>query len=601
MIRSLPWLPALLVGAVLATLIGATMATRLPYPYDLEWMEGAIVAHAWRLQRGLPLYPEPGPDWIPFVYPPGYPALLALAGESLGIPVGRAVSLVGTALGLLAIAWTVGRHAVGPHRIIAGVLAALVFLGTWVDVGAFHDLARPDALAVGLLLAAMALGFERGLGPAALAGVLLAAAYLVKHPMAAFGPAIAVTMWARGARLRDVGVFLAAAIVPALTATAWLQVTTGGTFLTWLLAVPASHDAIWHRVWPGTPWEVGSALPLVGLTLAGAALLATLPEQRRRFGLLIAGAAMGFAAIALGARDGELTLGAVDALVRGLPAFALGTATRVRSAGPIATGIGMATLVGLALAALAGLGRLVGPDRAGALRRLAPAAAWGLTAITLATAMRGHHGGYVNVYLPLYAVAATGFGFVLAAGAARWPRGGPWALSALAAGQLGWSLARTNPDALAPTPLDRQTGDAIVARLKLLDGSVWSPVAPWLAVQAGHPPGPHLVALWDVAFHPRGPWPDTTQVFERAIVAGRWDFIVDSRKSMGFGVEGTRLRARRLALHSQAFWPKTGWRARPELVHELKLRDEGSRVLRAPGSPPPAPDGALPDAPAEGP
>ena len=42
-------------------------AHRIGYPFDLEWMEGAMLIHVWRMQRGLPIYVEPSLDFIPFV------------------------------------------------------------------------------------------------------------------------------------------------------------------------------------------------------------------------------------------------------------------------------------------------------------------------------------------------------------------------------------------------------------------------------------------------------------------------------------------------------------------------------------------------------
>src|SRR5579862_6040228 len=45
---------------------------RFPYPFELEWVGGAMRDHCFRLLTGLPLYAPPGPDWIPYEYPPLY-------------------------------------------------------------------------------------------------------------------------------------------------------------------------------------------------------------------------------------------------------------------------------------------------------------------------------------------------------------------------------------------------------------------------------------------------------------------------------------------------------------------------------------------------
>src|SRR5688572_24966262 len=64
------------VAAAFVARLAEVWAARLGWPYDLEWMEGGMLAHSWRLAEGLPLYVEPGPEFVPFVYPPGYAALV---------------------------------------------------------------------------------------------------------------------------------------------------------------------------------------------------------------------------------------------------------------------------------------------------------------------------------------------------------------------------------------------------------------------------------------------------------------------------------------------------------------------------------------------
>lgn len=50
---------------------------RFDYPFDLEWTEGGMLVNAQRLLDHRPLYASPGLDFIPFMYPPGYHALVA--------------------------------------------------------------------------------------------------------------------------------------------------------------------------------------------------------------------------------------------------------------------------------------------------------------------------------------------------------------------------------------------------------------------------------------------------------------------------------------------------------------------------------------------
>src|SRR5712691_1385298 len=85
-----------LVSAAALVNLGFAFARRLAYPYDLEWMEGGMLVHAWRLMHGETIYPAPSVDFIPYLYTPGYPALLAGLGKvfGLGYALGRAVSAV---------------------------------------------------------------------------------------------------------------------------------------------------------------------------------------------------------------------------------------------------------------------------------------------------------------------------------------------------------------------------------------------------------------------------------------------------------------------------------------------------------------------------
>ena len=47
-------------------------ALRVRYPFDLEWLEGAMVDHVRMILDGRPLYPPPTLDFIPLTYTPGY-------------------------------------------------------------------------------------------------------------------------------------------------------------------------------------------------------------------------------------------------------------------------------------------------------------------------------------------------------------------------------------------------------------------------------------------------------------------------------------------------------------------------------------------------
>ena len=108
-------LPRLLAGLVTLAALGAlgalgwVVARRIAYPYDLEWMEGGMLCHALRLLQGQSIYVPPSVDFIPHLYTPLYPMLLAALGKltgDVGYLSARAVSVTAFAAALLlAGAW----------------------------------------------------------------------------------------------------------------------------------------------------------------------------------------------------------------------------------------------------------------------------------------------------------------------------------------------------------------------------------------------------------------------------------------------------------------------------------------------------------------
>ena len=264
--------------AAFAVRLVALWAARFDYPYDLEWMEGGMLVHAWRLLHGRPLYPEPGPDFVPFIYPPGASALLAFLGQlfPLGAPLGRATSIVAS-LGASAALVHALRRTSG--RWTPGWIAAGLFLTGYRFSGAFYDLVRIDALSIGLIGGSIALAFDGRRGTRVASGLLLAAAFLVKQHAAVFGIPLVALIFSRDGWKAAVR-FALAANVPALGFTAYLQWITGGRFLTYLLDVPAAHGAVYDRGFPGSAIELGEAYPLVSVVVVVAALLAIARRER---------------------------------------------------------------------------------------------------------------------------------------------------------------------------------------------------------------------------------------------------------------------------------------------------------------------------------
>jgi hypothetical protein len=175
-------------------LLAITCAWRFAYPYDLEWMEGGVLDHAQRYLDGRDLYVAPSVEFMPFLYTPLYPALLAGLSKifGLGYQLGRAIS-VAAMLGTLVFAVHAPLREAGPERRALGVAAGLAAAGFWAAtypwVEGWYDIVRGDSLFVALVLGGLAVlrsaiddprpGFWQP--RAAIAALLLALAFFAKQ------------------------------------------------------------------------------------------------------------------------------------------------------------------------------------------------------------------------------------------------------------------------------------------------------------------------------------------------------------------------------------------------------------------------------------
>lgn len=534
----------LLVPALyLAALVLYTMAGRWDHPFDLEWMEGGMLAHAWRIQEWVPVYMEPDETWIPYIYPPGYPAVVAALGSVFGLSMGlgRAVSVAST----LAASGALVAFGVKLKNPVAGLLAACIYLICYPSSGAFYDLVRPDALALAFFSWSVLLG----LGGARMrygAALLLAAAFMVKQNYAAYGVAMALGIWAQHGWREGLKFGLVSA-VPALAYVGALQVGTGGHFLTTVLEIAGAHPMVHTRFFPGGVEELGRHLgPVLGAVALG---LTAVTALRNRWV---------WAAAAVGA---VLTL-SIGLQVEG--------AKNMRDPWWV-----VEWGAWLALGAAAGA-VLTGLFASWQERELDGRWVYGvgiaLTAFFTGGLMRAHHGGFLNVWMPVHWVLALSLLVVLAAMRARFERWYEIGLLPLVALQL-YVYSDFDPQRFRPQPADLEAGQQFVELLEECEGPVLSPHAVWLPTYAGHPPSWHLIALWDIG-HRDGPYRDGVVRVRQAVRDHRWSCIVDgSRQGFGYGINENYELWRQPRVRRPADWvgppplmPKTGWRVRPQRI-----------------------------------
>ena len=532
---------ALIPAAVLLTTLISLWAVRMRYPFDLEWMEGGMLVHALRIQRGQALYPAPGADFIPYIYPPGYATSLALAAKfgGLSYATGRALSLAGTVAAALAIVFGTAQRG----SVLVGLLGAVTFLGCYPHSGAFYDLVRLDGLMMGVLAWSLVLGMVRNPRAADGSALLLALAFLFKQHVALFGLPLMATIWLRDGRQAGLR-FAALSALPALGFTVWLQVVTGGTYLDYLLKVAASHPILGHRIFPGTPNELGWAVGLVGVMAVAAFLWQSLHGLGERARSLSwgSGAFFGFVAGAIPHIPGHPPVPRVLVVLGGM-------------------------ILGLGLAALVLQVRAFVQSTDRSARWLHVYAA-GIAVVALGTSalMRGHHGGYLNVQIQSFWVLALGGS--LAAVELRRRLNTAWVAPVTAlvfVAQFGVQLGALDVERLQPTAEDEGAGYRLVAQIAELKGPVLSPLAPWLPVQAGHEPHWHLIAWWDVT-HPGSPWPDYEEECLERVRNQEWGAIISGKRPLQLKEQDSYQKGQTFRYRGRAFTPRTGWTARPTTV-----------------------------------
>jgi len=438
------WLALAIPALYQLALLAIAIAGRIAYPYDLEWMEGGMLHHALRFQTGHGIYHAPSIDFIPYLYTPLYPAILAVLGGvfSLTYTLGRVISV----LSLLAI-FVLAFFAIGAPRyrhvargpVLVGVLLALgLFAAVYPFVEGWYDLVRADTLFLFLVTAGIA-GAQywsaegtgiRGHGRVAAVAVIFAFAFFTKQTGIIYvlfgGLIVLVHAW------RRLATYIAIAGVVGLGGTGLMNISSDGWFWVYVRKIHSAHDFSMDRFWKSYGnilWHFRALTLVVAVTLVVVAITwwrekRTLPSQARPFLLWTAAFAVSTVVGAIGWGTEWAHFNAY------MPAFLHG-----------------ALAAGAAVPALAACAPML----------------WG---------NRPH---------PLLFAQGTA------------------ALAALllALTCMHW---RWDPNHFIPTDADRAAGDRLIKRLAALDGDVWMPSHPWYLVLAGKQPHVHRMGIKDVTW-----------------------------------------------------------------------------------------------------
>ena len=235
-----------LVGLVYLLVFLGIAFSRIGFGFELEWMEGGMVSHGARLMSGHGIYGPPSADFVPFFYTPGYPAILAALGTLVGdltLPMARIVSLCAT-LGTFGLLYRIGQREADWRF---GLLAMGIYAALFRTNGAFYDLARPDALFIGLVLAGVYVAYYRDSVWGALgAGAIFAVAFFTKQTASVFVPAVGVFLlwrnWRHGL------VFLGVAFGLTSMGVWAVNRATEGWFWTFIFEGHQGHLFYWKNI-----------------------------------------------------------------------------------------------------------------------------------------------------------------------------------------------------------------------------------------------------------------------------------------------------------------------------------------------------------------
>jgi hypothetical protein len=422
---------AALCGAAFMALFAWTAAARIGYPFQLEWLEGAHALEAARVAQGGTLFARPSLEFAHLFYSPLYFYVSAAVSKLFGgglAPL-RAVSAAGS---VAAFCFT---HAIVKRETgdaFAAAAAAGLLAACYAATAAFFDLARVDALFLGLLMASLFAAGEKGTRSAAFAGALLGLAFLAKQTALVVLPGIAGGMMLSGRKKTDALVFAGASALPVLFFLACLPGEGKRWFVYYVFELPILCA---RTTAPGRVTDFWSG-----------DLARTMP-----FALILA-------ALFFSARGGVLKK------------------------------------------------RFYGPAAAAMV-----AASW---------VTRVHAGGYVNVLLPAYASLAVLAGFAIAS-----PEKSRAKLAAALALAQFAALAY-DPRPLVPSADDARRGEALVARLRAVDGEVFAPRQGYLLAMAGKNPYAHLATLDDVISGDPERGAAVTAEFRAAVDGKKFSMIV---------------------------------------------------------------------------
>lgn len=127
------------------------LVLRVPYPFELEWLEGELMCHVVRILEGKSIYLPPSAEFVSEIYPPFFYIAAAASCKLFGVNLvaQRLVSLVSCCL-ILYMLYRIPVREGGKRS--AGFLSSSLFISCYHLHGPWYDLGRVDMLFFMLLI-----------------------------------------------------------------------------------------------------------------------------------------------------------------------------------------------------------------------------------------------------------------------------------------------------------------------------------------------------------------------------------------------------------------------------------------------------------------
>src|SRR5581483_211999 len=231
---------AIALASAFIVLVLALSILRLAYPYEVEWMEGAMMDHVVRVVHQQPIYTAPTIDFVAWLYPPLYYYAVAAVAKITGVTflAGRLVSFVSTLLTAFLLGWIVARST---DKRLFGFFAFALYFASYGATGFYFDIVRNDAFFTFLVVLAAWSAIVLPRRASYVTAVILVLAFLTKQQAIFFLPAIALWFWLRN---RKSGVICAlTSIILILISLLALNLRTHGWANYYMFRIPNAKEA----------------------------------------------------------------------------------------------------------------------------------------------------------------------------------------------------------------------------------------------------------------------------------------------------------------------------------------------------------------------